>query len=56
MFETRLPSEAWQPTKEAALDFFEAAYLAGAELAGWDIVRYACVDGVTDPLRAAVGG
>lgn len=35
--------------KRAALDFFEAAYLAGAGLAGWDIERYRCVDGATDP-------
>lgn len=37
--------------RAAALDFFEAAYRAGAERAGWDIDRYACVDGATDPLR-----
>lgn len=36
----------------AVLDFFESAYRAGAELAGWDIKRYACTDGVTDPVRA----
>jgi hypothetical protein len=32
------------------LDFYEAAYRAGAERAGWDIARYACIDGATDPL------
>jgi hypothetical protein len=37
----------------AALDFFESAYRAGAELAGWDIERYACSNGVTDPVRAS---
>jgi hypothetical protein len=36
--------------KAAVLDFYEAAYRAGAERAGWDIARYACVDGATDPL------
>jgi hypothetical protein len=40
----------------AVLDFFEAAYRAGAERAGWDIDRYACVDGATDPLRAPTAG
>lgn len=33
----------------AALEFFEAAYCAGAELAGWDVDRYRCVAGATDP-------
>lgn len=41
---------------EAILDFFEAAYRGGAALAGWDIDRYACSDGVTDPVRAAAEG
>lgn len=36
--------------RRAVLAFFQSAYLAGAELAGWDIARYACDDGVTDPL------
>lgn len=40
----------------AALDFFETAYLAGARLAGWDIERYRCVDGVTDPHLSASAG
>ncbi len=35
--------------KAAALAFFEAAYVAGAGLAGWDVERDRCVDGVTDP-------
>jgi hypothetical protein len=38
--------------RTAALDFFETAYRAGAELAGWDVERYACVDGVTDERLA----
>ena len=45
--------------RRAVLDFFEQAYLAGAELAGWDVARYACDDGITDPLlggrESAVG-
>ena len=40
--------------RAAALDFFEATYRAGAVLAGWDIDRYACRDGVTDPVLARV--
>jgi hypothetical protein len=31
------------------LDFYEDAYRAGASRAGWDIDRYACIDGITDP-------
>jgi hypothetical protein len=31
------------------LDFYESAYQAGAGLAGWDIQRLACPDGITDP-------
>lgn len=34
----------------AVLDFFESAYSAGAELAGWDTARYRCEGGATDPL------
>jgi hypothetical protein len=37
----------------AVLDFYEAAYRAGATLAGWDVDRLACADGVTDPQRRA---
>lgn len=40
--------------KAAVLDFLEAAYRAGAERAGWDVDRLACVDGATDPLLARV--
>jgi hypothetical protein len=36
--------------RAAVLAFLEAAYRAGAERAGWDVDRYACVDGATDPL------
>ena len=46
-----LPLAAAQATSDArvaALDFFEAAYQAGARLAGWDIERYACIGGATD--------
>jgi hypothetical protein len=39
--------------RSAVLDFWEAAYRAGAELAGWDLARHACVDGATDPFAAA---
>jgi uncharacterized protein DUF5996 len=35
----------------AVLDFYEAAYRAGATLAGWDVDRLACADGITDPRR-----
>ena len=35
--------------RSAVLDFYEAAYRAGATRAGWDVDRYACPDGVTDP-------
>lgn len=38
--------------RAAALEFFEAAYRGGAERAGWDVGRYACVEGITDPVRA----
>jgi hypothetical protein len=33
-----------------ALAFYESAYEAGAELAGWDRAGLACWDGITDPL------
>src|SRR5215212_966611 len=35
----------------AVLDFYEAAYRAGATLAGWDVARLACPGGITDPHR-----
>ncbi|MGY1773923.1 DUF5996 family protein [Blastococcus sp. SYSU D00813] len=38
--------------RAAVLDFLEAAYLAGATRAGWDVAGLACVDGTTDPLRS----
>jgi len=38
-----------QPDPEASvLEFYEAAYRAGARRAGWDIARYACPGGATD--------
>ncbi|MGH8931603.1 MAG: DUF5996 family protein [Egibacteraceae bacterium] len=43
-----------QPDPQAAvLDFFESAYQAGAQRAGWDIARLACPGGVTDPAATA---
>jgi uncharacterized protein DUF5996 len=35
------------------LDFYESAYQAGARRAGWDIDRYACLGGITDPHASA---
>jgi hypothetical protein len=35
--------------RACVLDFWESAYLAGAELAGWDIARLASPGGITDP-------
>ncbi|MCW2915457.1 MAG: hypothetical protein JWN52_3525 [Actinomycetia bacterium] len=35
--------------RAAMLDFYESAYQAGAHRAGWDVDRYACPGGVTDP-------
>jgi hypothetical protein len=37
------------------LDFWESAYRAGAELAGWDVAGLACPGGVTDALLSARG-
>lgn len=39
--------------RAAVLDFFESAYQAGAQRAGWDIARLACPGGVTDPAAVA---
>ena len=39
--------------RATVLDFYEAAYRAGAERAGWDITAMASPGGVTDPLGAA---
>ncbi|QJY45497.1 DUF5996 family protein [Pseudonocardia broussonetiae] len=36
--------------RAAVLDFYESAYRAGAELAGWDVDELGCVDGATDRL------
>ncbi|WP_424187036.1 DUF5996 family protein [Actinokineospora sp. G85] len=38
--------------RQAVLDFFEAAYRAGATRAGWDVDALACANGVTDPVAA----
>ncbi|WP_336216280.1 DUF5996 family protein [Nonomuraea sp. LPB2021202275-12-8] len=35
--------------RAAVLAFFDSAYQAGARRAGWDIARFACPGGVTDP-------
>jgi hypothetical protein len=43
-----------QPDARATvLDFYESAYQAGARRAGWDIDRYACLGGITDPHASA---
>lgn len=39
--------------RAAVLGFFESAYLAGAESAGWDVRGLACPGGVTDPYGDA---
>ncbi|MEV7693480.1 DUF5996 family protein [Microbacterium sp. NPDC089189] len=44
-------AQATGDPRAAALAFFEASYVAGATLAGWDVERYRCVDGATDPHR-----
>ena len=36
-----------------ALAFYESAYEAGAELAGWDRKELACWDGITDPVLSS---
>lgn len=38
----------------AALEFYESAYRAGADRAGWDRPRFDCPGGVTDPQLRAV--
>ena len=35
--------------RAAVLAFYESAYQAGARRAGWDIARFACPGGITDP-------
>jgi hypothetical protein len=37
--------------RAAVLDFYEAAYRAGASRAGWDVERHASPDGITDLQR-----
>lgn len=41
--------------RAAALAFYESTYRAGAGLAGWDLDRYACRDGITDPCLNPAG-
>jgi hypothetical protein len=36
--------------RAAVLDFYEAAYRGGATRAGWDVERFACGNGTTDPV------
>lgn len=38
--------------RQVVLDFYEASYRAGAQAAGWDINRFECPAGATDPLFA----
>jgi hypothetical protein len=35
--------------RATVLDFYESAYQAGAQRAGWDVARLACPGGITDP-------
>jgi hypothetical protein len=42
--------------RAAVLEFYEAAYRAGATRAGWDIERLACADGTTDPVARSGSG
>jgi hypothetical protein len=44
--------DAGPDRRRAVLEFYEAAYRGGATLAGWDVDRNACVDGITDPQRS----
>lgn len=37
--------------RRSVLDFYESAYRAGARGRGWDIDRFACPGGITDPQR-----
>jgi hypothetical protein len=37
----------------AVLEFYDSAYRAGASRAGWDIDRWTCAGGVTDPVIGA---
>lgn len=38
--------------RRSVLDFYDSAYQAGARRRGWDIGRYACPGGITDPQAA----
>jgi len=35
--------------RSAALEFYESACQAGGRRAGWEVERYACPEGITDP-------
>jgi hypothetical protein len=37
--------------RAAVLAFYDSAYQAGAEGAGWDKAALACPQGITDPVR-----
>jgi hypothetical protein len=47
----RVTNRAEDP-RRVVLDFYESAYRAGAEAAGWDVGRFECPEGATDPLFA----
>lgn len=44
-------ARAERDPRAAVLAFYESAYEAGAERAGWDISALACPGGITDPVR-----
>jgi hypothetical protein len=52
---TRADAMATADPRATVLEFWESAYRAGAELAGWDVDRLACRDGATDPLLTEAG-
>lgn len=41
--------------RRAVLDFYQSAYLAGANLARWDVEGLTCRGGATDPFAASAG-
>ena len=49
-------ARATDDPRATVLGFYESAYQAGARLAGWDIGRLACPDGITDPTAASAQG
>ncbi len=48
-------ARAQSDPRRSVLDFYESAYQAGARRRGWDIGRYACPGGITDPHRRSQG-